>query len=152
MRPSGMQVSGGGQIPRAKGIRQVPPERPGRQQQLPQRPSYKFLQPQAHPGAAPTRQQERFQPPICIPVMLTPFSQIQPSLTGQQIIYMKYKNNLLKQWRNILITQQILNKNAFSGNTVVLREFICYFGVPLYFKSLESSILQEQLILRLCCM
>ena len=59
---------------------------------------------------------------------------------------MKYKNSLLKQWRNILITQKILNKNAFSGNTVVLREFICYFGVPLYFKSLESSILQ------LCCM
>lgn len=69
MRPSGMQVSGGGQTPRAKVIRQVPPRQmPGQQHQLPHRPSYKFWQPQAHPGAAPMQQQERFEPPICIPV------------------------------------------------------------------------------------
>ena len=69
MRPSGMQVSGDGQIPRATGIHQVPPRQmPGQQQQLPHRPSYKFRQPQPHPGAAPKQQQDRFQPPICIPV------------------------------------------------------------------------------------
>ena len=70
MRPSGMQVSGDGQTPRAKVIRQVPPRQmPGRQQQLPHRPSYKFRQPQAHAVAVPMQQQERFEPPgICIPV------------------------------------------------------------------------------------
>ena len=34
MRPSGMQMPGGGQVPRARGIRQVPPRGvPGQQQQ-----------------------------------------------------------------------------------------------------------------------
>ena len=69
MRTSGMQVSGDGQIPRAKGIHQVPPRQmPGQQQQLPYRPSYKSRQPQPHPSTAPMQQQERLQPPICIPV------------------------------------------------------------------------------------
>jgi len=69
MRPSRMQVSRDGQIPRAKGIHQVPPRQmPDQQQQLPHRPSYKFRQPQAHPDAALMQQQERLEPPICIPV------------------------------------------------------------------------------------
>jgi len=78
MRPSGMQMPGGGQVPRARGIRQVPPRgQPvrglGAMQGQPPRPAYKFQQnvrnqPQTHPGAVPMQNQERVQQPITIPV------------------------------------------------------------------------------------